>query len=381
VQSSSKRICMLISGLNKGGAEKQLVQLAVGLKETGWKVMLVSIIPPIEFLTELSDAGVDVISLDIPRGMPDLRMFFRMIKLLKSFQPHILLCFMFHAILLGRITGRLTGVPRIICSIRGERYGEKYWGVGRVRTKARELIVGLTDHLSDMCVVPSHSLAEIVVAQRMVKKSRLTVIPNGIRIEKYDRKANAKRALHNQLKIEENDFVWLNVTRLEPKKDHNTLLHSFKQHLSVASNARLLIAGEGPLRNELENTADKLGLENKVKFLGKRDDIPELLCTADAFVLSSTSEGFPNVLLEAHAASLPVAATNAEGVSEIVLHGESGLIVEKSNIKLLAEVMNQIWNMPERARLKFGMTGYQLVKSKFDAQNIIQQWERLFLNL
>jgi glycosyltransferase involved in cell wall biosynthesis len=133
----------------------------------------------------------------------------------------------------------------------------------------------------------------------------------------------------------------------------------------------LLLAGEdieggGAYLDALERQASQLGVRDRVRFLGRRDDVPALLAAADALVLPSWQEGLPLVVLEAMAAGVPVVATSVGGTPEAVVDGETGLLVPPRDVPALTAAIDTLLDDPERAR-RLGEAGRRRVRERFDA--------------
>ena len=135
-----------------------------------------------------------------------------------------------------------------------------------------------------------------------------------------------------------------------------------------------MIAGAGPQRTDLEMLATRLGVRSNVRFLGLRDDIPELMAAADALVLSSAWEGSPNVVLEAMAAALPVVATDVGGVRELVETGRTGFVVPPRRPKDLAVGLYSMMGVPREGRIAMGDAARATVEAGHSLQAMRLAW-------
>jgi len=138
-----------------------------------------------------------------------------------------------------------------------------------------------------------------------------------------------------------------------------------------------ILVGDGELRGELEAQAQRLGLVSHVHFTGWRDDVAEMLALADVFVLPSESEGFGRVLVEAMAMGRPVVATNVGGIPDIVLDGETGLLVEPANAAALADAVRALVDEPARAA-RLGAAGRVRAESTFSLGAHVDAVERVY---
>jgi len=365
------RMILLATGLAYGGAETQLVNLATRLKQRGWDVRVVSMLPPQAFTQDLEAASIPLATLNMRRGIPDPRAIFRLVAILRQRRPHILSTFMFHANLLGRIAGRLAGVPVIVSSIRNENFGGP----------RRDRLLRLTDWMGEMTTINSRLAADKLVKRGVVPRDRIRVIPNGLVLNKFMVNDSNRAGLRQQLGISEDEFLWLTVGRLEEQKDYPTLLQAFKVLKQGGHMVQLRVAGQGPLLESLQAQVADLGLAEYVVFLGLRRDIPLLLNAADAFVLSSAWEGLPNVVMEAMAAEKPIVATCVGGVPELVQEGVSGYLVPPHDTEALAAAMGKMMGFSDTERTAMGQAGRAHIEANYSLDRVVDQWEALYQEL
>ena len=369
------KILFLITGLAYGGAEMQLVRLATRLKMRGWDVAVVSLLPPKAYLEELEKAGIPVYSLNIHKKFPDPRPLFRLIRLIRKFRPHIIHSHMVHANILARIVRPFVSVPVLVCTAHNiDERGRK--GSGKLRILAYRF----TDFLCDLTTQVSKAGLERYVQIRAVPRHKIRYIPNGVDLERFRFDPVARSRLREELNLQ-NKFVWIAVGRFHHAKDYPNMFYAFAQILGKKPAARLLIAGDGPLRIEMEKLAQKLGITQQVKFLGIRCDVPELLSASDAYVMSSEWEGMPMVLLEASAATLPIVATDVGGNREIVIHGKTGFLVPPKDPTALAQGMLKLMNLSEEDRRKMGQNARQHIGQNFAMERVVDLWESLYREL
>jgi glycosyltransferase involved in cell wall biosynthesis len=177
--------------------------------------------------------------------------------------------------------------------------------------------------------------------------------------------------------VGEGDPVIGIAARFASVKDHATLLRAFGRVRVVRPDAKLVLAGDGELRGDLEALGDELNLGESVRFLGVRRDVPELLATWDVFCLSSLSEGTSVTLLEAMAAGLPTVVTDVGGNPEIVEHGATGLLAPRGDDAGLADAMLALLADPQRRR-RMGEAGRERVTRLFTLDRMIEDYRRLY---
>lgn len=329
----------------RGGAETLVAHLALALKRRDWDVHVVSLIPPTAFESELAAAN-------IPLHAPGL---WKIPSLLRQLRPQIVHCHMFHANLLGRLMRIIMPFPVVISTLHS--VAESPRGSGRI--VARDLIYRVSDSLADATVAVSVAVADRHREARAVPAP--LVIPNGIDVTRFRPDAKARTRIREELAAGE-EFVWLAVGRLMWKKNYPALLQAFE----TLGQGTLWIAGTGPDEEKLRAAAG-----HRVRFLGQREDIPDLMNAADAFVMSSLVEGLPLVLLEAAACGLPCVASDVGGIRETGI----GSVVEVSR---LGEAMLKMAAMPADHRRRLGLACRRIVEDRYSLDVVVSQWEALY---
>jgi glycosyltransferase involved in cell wall biosynthesis len=350
------RVMMLSTNLARGGAETQVVHLAHGLRQRGWDVSVISMLPPSAFEEELAACCVPVYSLGMRPGVPSPLGFARLVALLGKLRPQVLHCHMFHANLLGRAARLVCPVPALISTIHSAAESSRSSGSTRLRDRLYRLTSPLADVTTRVCRTPGR---------------KLVVIPNGVDTTRFRSNPIARERVRHKLGVDD-EFVWLAVGRLMWKKDYATMLRAFAaQHGGV-----LLIAGEGPQEAELRTLAN-----TNVRFLGLRKDVPELMSACDGYLLSSVIEGLPLTLLEAASSGVPAVATAVGGVADIVLDGRTGFVVPPGDVEAFGSAMSRIARMSTEERARMGQAARNHAVANFDIQAVVERWERLYTQL
>jgi glycosyltransferase involved in cell wall biosynthesis len=179
------------------------------------------------------------------------------------------------------------------------------------------------------------------------------------------------------LGISNEEVVFGIVGRLEPEKDHRTLLRAFRALVAHRPETRLLIVGDGSLRGELESECRALDIERHVTFLGARSDIPQVLAAFDVFVLSSVQEGVPLSVVEAMGAGKPVIATDVGGLRLLVKPAVNGLLVPPADPVALEEAMRKLAGNAA-LRQEMGRQGRQIAQDSFGVSTMINQYQDLY---
>ncbi len=282
-----------IPGLDRiGGAERQAILLAKGLRGRGWKVSAVALSGTGGAAAEeLRDAGVAFVSLKMRKGLADLRGWVRFNRWLWRERPDVLHAHLPHAAWMARWSRLAAPVPVVIDTLHSSYAG----GMGR------QIGYRCSRWLADHVTAVSHATAESHLAAGMVSEDRLTVLGNGIDVDAWRPDAATRTRVRRALGLTE-EFLWLAAGRLEAVKDFPALLAAMA---GGPQTAQLVVLGEGPLRAELGRLAARLGLERRVRFAGFEPDVARWMQAADGFVLTSRYEGLPMVLLEAGACGVP----------------------------------------------------------------------------
>lgn len=329
-------IAFCITELDRGGAEKAFCEVVLGLDRQVWAPRVFCLGPRSYFVDVLESRGI-VVECFNGKGIWSLpSVFWRLKRSLRRFRPALLQTFLFHGNVIGRLAGRLAGIPIVVSGIR----------VAERQCRWHVLLDRWTNRWVTHNVCVSQGVADFSIHEARLAASKVSVIPNGVDFETY---AKASRADLTEFGFNPERPVVISVGRLEAQKGIPDLLQAAVIILQNRSDCQFLIVGDGDDRAALEALAAKLGLGRAVCFAGHRSDVPELLRASSLFVLASLWEGMPNALLEAMAAGLPVVATNVEGSREVIVSERSGLLVAPANPEELAKAVLRVLNDPTLA--------------------------------
>ena len=270
-----------------------------------------------------------------------------------------------------RVAARLAGVPAVLSTIHNAL---RDYPVAPARLALYRAMDRLTLPLATGVVCVADELARDYAG-------RATVIHNGIDPEDFDVRALTATAGERRasLGLDGAPVVGF-VGRLTPQKDPLTFLRVLAALQRVRPGVRALVVGDGPLRAEVERVAADLGVAAACRFLGERSDVPGLLALMDVVVLTSLSEGFPFVVLEAMAMERPVVATSVNGVPEIVESGVTGRLARRGDADALTRATLDLLDAPDVAR-DMGRAGRRRVMDRFTAQRMVDETQALYLRL
>jgi glycosyltransferase involved in cell wall biosynthesis len=364
--SAPIRIAFCITELDPGGAERALVELATRLDRQCFEPAVFCLGPRAALVEPLERANIPVTCLGAKRAR-DVWVVFRLAKALRKFQPALLQTWLYHANILGRLAGRLVGVPKIVSGIR----------VAEHRSRGRLWLDRITQSLVDVHVCVSQGVAEYSTAAGGLCASRVRIIPNGVEAERF---ANAPPADLSLLGIPGDSPCVVFVGRLDPQKDPLWLLEVFPRLQQEISGVHLVFVGQGPLESRLRDQIQQRHLESFVHVLGWRVDIPDILKSAHVLALPSRWEGMPNIVLEAFASGLPVVATAVEGVSELITPGETGFLFPSQDSEQFVRSVAAILGNPA-LKTKMGQEAQALVANKFTWEINCQSYANLYREL
>ena len=356
----------------RGGAEEHMLMLLNHLDRASFRPMLAA--PPrlIELLRPDLPDDVDAIPVTLGTGgyLDAASSFTRM---LARRQVDILHSHMFQASRLASPLAWLARVPVVIETPHVREHWRKGW------IKGSYFIDRLVARFVTAFIAVSEANAEYLRNEKRLPRDKIFVIRNGSSIERFDPARAAPPALRTALGIEQNAPVVLVLARLEPQKGHRVLLEAWQSVMQSHPTARLVCAGDGVLRTELESQTAALGVASSVTFVGRQPNVPDWLALANFTVLPSFYEGLPLAAIESLAAGRPVVATGVDGTSEIVVDGKTGLTVRAGDPVALAAAISRMLDAPELARA-MGHAGRQFVLEHFSRERQVQQTEKLYLD-
>jgi len=306
------RIVFVIDQISEweGGTERQLHTLISALDRKYFDPRLCFILRVPGFPEETLPCEATWIS-DDPQNVPSLATrVMRLALYLRKTRPHIVQTFFIEGIFAGILAAKLAGVPKIVGSARNAGYWKKMRHRFAFRTVAP---------LADQWQCNSRALWEYTNKTEGVAPGRIEILPNALDLSRFRPVQSAERlASRRELGLHENGHVFVSIANFTPVKDIKTLLQAVANIKERVPEAQILIVGEGPLRKELEEQSEALGLAQMVRFTGRQSDVQLYLAAADFGVLTSLSEGSSNSVLEYMAMGLPSVVSDIAPNRELV---------------------------------------------------------------
>jgi sugar transferase (PEP-CTERM/EpsH1 system associated) len=370
-------VAQIVVNLDIGGLERVVIGLLRRLDRARFRSVLYCLREGGALIDEAAAAGAAVCPLNKKEGV-DYRLFVRLARSLKTQGVDIVHCHNFGPLIYGSVSGRMARTAGVVYTAHG-RYSSSR--LGRVFFRRSWLV--------DRIVTVSDDARDVAINKGGVRPDRVVTLINGIDVERFAG-ADGERLLasgatkfcarRRELGIPEDAFVFGIVARLTAVKDHRNLFEAMVRLRRDHPAAHLCVVGDGELSDELKARAAELELGNAVSFMGARRDVPQLLNTFDAFVLSSYSEGLSITLLEAMAAGLPVVATDVGGNPEVVIDDVTGFIVRPRDPDALAGAMKAVMDDPDEAA-GMGERGSDRVKRKFSLDVMVRGYEQIYEEL
>ena len=359
-----RTILHLSSSSGPGGAETVVASVASGLNPSRYR-SLVCLFRDGRLRHHCEQLGLETHMIPI-NGMLDFAWLQQFHRLLRERRVSLIHAHEFGANTYGTLAGRLARVP-VVATVHGRGY---YADRGH-----RRLAYRAVSRAAAMVVV-SEEVKRFVVERTGASARRVRVVYNGIRTA-GSVPQEIQASLRADLGISDEERVVAAVGSLYAVKGHQYLLEAAPSVLGACPSTVFLVAGRGEREAALRAQARSLGIDARVRFLGFRQDIPALLAMCDVFVQPSLSEGLSIAILEAMAAARPVVATRVGGNPELVVDGETGLLVEAADAKGLASAMIRILRDPAEAR-RFGNNGLSRASTRFTAAAMVREYEAIY---
>lgn len=357
MNKNSPDIAFILNSLQGGGAERVTVTLANELASRGYQIEIVLMKKEGPYLDLISDR----VSLADLETSPLLQAVRPLISYLRSTQPRYLCSqLMGDSIVALSATSLSRTQTKNVVGIHSRPSMEDLTGTAE---KILPRLAKLLYPRADKIIAASEAVASDV--EEFFEVDRPCVCYNPFDLETIRSRAN-EPVNHPFVG---SDPLFIAVGRLSTTKNINTLIHAFS-YFNEIRNARLLILGEGPQRDDLESLIDQIGIKKQVSMLGFVDNPYKYIRASDALVLSSISEGFGNVIVEAFACGTPVVSTDCGGPREILADGEYGLLVPVGNTKALADAMQTVVNNPPE------VPSLQSRAERFSISTVVDEYER-----
>jgi glycosyltransferase involved in cell wall biosynthesis len=359
------RVVLLIPTLDRSGAEKQLTLLAKGLPRNEFEVEVVCLTRGGPFQTELEAAGIPVTIVG-KRFRFDPFAILKLRRLIEKKRPDILHTWLFAANSSGRLVVDRKKPPKVVVSERCVDSWKSSWQLWLDRK-----LIPQTTHM----IGNSQAVADFY-QEVGVPAEKLSVIRNGIEIPELP-SANDVAELREELGIPADSTVFGFVGRLAPQKRLKDLLWAFELVMSHDLDVHFVIVGDGPERSRLETFARQVRVDERVRFLGHREDASSLLPMFDIFWMASEFEGQSNSLMEAMAAARPVVVSDIAPNRELVSNEKTGLVVPVTDRAAFTQAALRLLREPDLAA-GFGDAARTQMEEEFAVSRMVEAHAELY---
>lgn len=372
-----KTILHVIDALNVGGAQELLALLADKTPKSTYRTIVCVIQPDITIKPRIESKGVPVYCFNRPRPSIfhpfDFIIYFYknvrdILSLCRQHRVDVVHCHLSDAEFVGILAGWLSRAGRVISTVHYPALLPER-KAGDLRNYLRIGATRMLYRLADAVVAVSDDVAEKLKTVFHLAPSKIKIIINGIDVETIHSTLPKPEWLPSVYALPGQRLV-TSVGRLMPPKGHCYLLEAMPYLTRQFGNLKLLLAGDGDLRESLEQLSQRLKIQDVISFLGNRNDVHDILALTEVFVLPSTSEGTSLALLEAMAAEKPIVATDIPGNRAILKHEYNCLLVPPGNPEKLAEAIAFLLNHPLIAA-DYGKNAYQDVYQQFNIEQTV----------
>lgn len=357
------KILFVITGLGLGGAEKQICLLADRFSDAQHQVTIISLTGEAIITPDSENIKIHCLNMKkTPFGF--VSTLYKLRQLVERIKPDVVHSHMFHANIMMRLVRLFTRwTYKLICTAHSKNEG------GELRMRVYQL----TDSLCDINTNVSQEALDEFIAKKSFSKSKSFVVYNGIDTDKFRFDQDARTTLRESLGITHTEKLMLTVGRLTPAKDYPNLLAAFRL---LPEDYKLIIIGEGEVRETIESTIDKYKLASRVQLLGGINSVSRYYSACDLFVLSSAWEGFGLVVAEAMACQRVCVCTDAGGVREVI--GDNNFVVPVSNSKMLAEKIMWVDSLTSEQKSVIEAQNRNHVINNFSITSVVERWLKIY---
>jgi glycosyltransferase involved in cell wall biosynthesis len=354
--------------MDLGGLERVVLDLVNQGRQLGQDVTVICLERPGILAPRVQAAGAQLLCVDKPPGI-HLSTIRHIRSLLAKLRPDVVHTHQINPLFYTGPAARSLRIPVV-----HTEHGKHYAAHRRTRLLGR-----LAGRFAQRVFCVSDDIAQEITTHRIASPDKVEVVRNGIDTRRFQEPADTD-SLRQSLGIPLDAPVIGTIGRLSEIKRQDLLLRAFHDLRTNIPNAHLLLVGDGPLLSELRQLATTLGLDGSIHFAGYQPEPQQFLHLMNVFTLTSRSEGMPLVILEAWAAGVPIVASDAGGLPELIQHGQTGLLFPSGDVQALATAIGQMLTDPAYART-MAEAGLRRVESTYHARHMAETYHARYLNL
>lgn len=374
VGSRRRKVFHLVDSFNVGGTETQAVELALRMPSSTYAITLGVLLAQGPLLERLKGSTVHVEEFHPRGGLDSPAGFYQILRLAAFLRREGFEVVHAHDLwsnLMGVPAARLAGVPAIISSQRDLSQFAWYRGLKRK-------ILRRVQRMSDVLLANATPIRDALIAEEGFSPAKLRVIRNGVDTARIQRGKRDRDRLFPGAGT--GKLVVLVGNMHSDVKGHPWLIAAAPGVLRHFPDTRFVLAGDGESRPVFEKLAEELGVGSSFEFLGRRDDIPDVLASCDIGVLPSRAEGLPNAVLEYMAAGLPVVASRVGGNPELINDDVTGLLVPPQDSSALANALVELMRDEEK-RNRIAINGRCLATQDYSFDRLVREVDELYTEL
>jgi len=368
------KVMLMISSLEYGGSEQQVIQLANHLNPNQFEVCICSLSPLIPLINSLKNNNIKIHIVE-KKSKYDATVAFRAARLMSAERIDMVHAFLFDAEIVARLAARWSGVPIVIASERNTDYQLPL---------LHSIFQRLTRSLFDMMIANSRAGKRFNIRNLGIPAKKIRVIHNGVDLSSFFPGINHN--IRKELGISPDDHVVGMVSNFKRQKNHEDYFRMAKRVLKRFPNTWFICVGE-PLRDNLQGAEDyhryvrkvvvDLAIDHRCLFLGNRNDMPDIYNACDVTVMTSSREGTPNALLESMACEVPVVCTNIADNAYVVPNNYAGFVEPLGDIQSIADRVCKLLADPQ-LRYQLGRQARVWVQQEFSIAALIRKTEMAY---
>ncbi|MFA5864841.1 MAG: GT4 family glycosyltransferase PelF [Phycisphaerae bacterium] len=363
-------VLQILHGLQRAGVERLVYDLTLANRRE-IETVVVCLDHEGPLADDLRRQGISVYHTHRRVGL-DFRQIFRIGKIIRSFNPQVIHCHQYTPFFYGSLASLWTRKGRIVFTEHGRHFPD---AVGWKRQMVNRFLSRKADRITAVCKFTRDRL----IKNEALPENRIEIIYNGVDLSRFETISDRQEA-RTRLGLPADSRIVVQVGTFRAVKDQASAINAFRIVHEHDADAILVFVGDGPDLPSCRKLAEQLGLGEAVRFLGQREDIPEILSSADVMLMTSLSEAHSVSLLEAMARRLPIVATNVGGIPETLVNHETGLLVEAKDVQGIANALLQLLRNPD-LRTRMGQAGYDRVQKYFQQSQMHQRYLKIYRDL
>jgi glycosyltransferase involved in cell wall biosynthesis len=370
------KLLFVIDNLQFGGGERVFAQIINGLPQDRYEIFLAS--HPSEQLPQAIRPEVKFLPIDFSKRL-NFSLIPRLSEIIKKNEINIVHGQGVRAEFYARFASRMASNSKYISTIAMPVEG---FDVSPLRKKIYSLLDRFSERSVDRFLVVSDVLRDKIIRGRGILAEKVIRIYNGIEIDHYllQEQNGSRKKIRIEFSVEDETLFIGAIGRLVWQKGLEYLVQAIPKVLNEFPQAKVLLVGEGPLRDELETLARKLKIEENLIFSGFRKDINEILSAIDILVIPSLLEGFPMITLEGMAMAKPIIATAIDGIKEQIIDGQSGVFIPPRDPYPIADAIIRLGKNKNFAQ-NLGLEAKRRVEEQFTVEKMVAETERVYQSL